>query len=306
MDYIDLLAQEEKSTLCGIIAGREFKELFKRNEQEFTKIRKGFRAKSLTEQSALSIAIANVDKPFIAMWVNTRVDIWLKEIQENIEKLEGEGSIHDIALAATMLDSVFANHVDLYLKLVGKSLEVDACPKLHGRDEIIRAAISASTELQEKTKALIRTDWEAENKSLLAEAQKELDSLGAELRSVSADLSEAQEAFMKTKSEEEQLAGVIAEKKRLAEDVEAAVAERIQKARENAADFIADMAFVGGRPIHAVGTEAPVAAEVSSKPVITPYRTFAAYEDRNDLEAHHSWEDVVSTAAFELGEAGVA
>lgn len=77
MDYIDLLAQEEKSTLCGIIAGREFKELFKRNEQEFTKIRKGFRAKSLTEQSALSIAIANVDKPFIAMWVNTRVDIWL-------------------------------------------------------------------------------------------------------------------------------------------------------------------------------------------------------------------------------------
>lgn len=77
MDYINLLAQEEKSTLCGIIAGREFKELFKRNEQEFAKIRNGFRAKSLTEQSALSIAIANVDKPFIAMWVNTRVDIWL-------------------------------------------------------------------------------------------------------------------------------------------------------------------------------------------------------------------------------------
>ena len=686
MDYIDLLAQEEKSTLCGIIAGREFKELFKRNEQEFAKIRKGFRAKSLTEQSALSIAIANVDKPFIAMWVNTRVDIWLKEIQENIEKLEGEGSIHDIALAATMLDSVFANHVDLYLKLVGKSLEVDACPKLHGRmegikaerarnaeaaarikimedekrhllgqieaaqqsadaikaeyqqkiqeieqdkdtlesllaeaqeritelqtvpttaksddadylaqfddtdasilpstgsdeivslcgvisdyngekrliryadlshnghynifnqsadvppsftnrkkifrkdgpsndgfygiwtwhavpkendpsrdhilsqynmnldaievvtiseasnlddlihllkngiecqlhsrrvmfafyvskgqyvgvlcnikelsmvkgkaafaedcievpvyeftsgdilrldnglsfyrnafaglpckiyqlkssldivksivrssiswatyktrevtrseyrtfkdflgaipvddiickigmacrcsnpaakelldeflnvvwkyvdgdsleDEIIRAAISASTELQEKTKALIRADWEAENKSLLAEARKELDSLEAESKSVSADLAEAQEAFRKTKSEEEQLAGIITEKKKLAEDVEAAVAERIQKARENAADFIADMAFVGGRPIQAVVTEASAAVEVSSKPVVTPYCTFSAYEDRNDLEAHHSWEDVVSTAAFELGEAGVA
>ena len=191
--------------------------------------------------------------------------------------------------------------LDEFLNAVWRYVDGDSL-----EDEIIRAAISASTELQEKTKALIRTDWEAENKSLLAEAQKELDSLGAELRSVSADLSEAQEAFMKTKSEEEQLAGVIAEKKRLAEDVEAAVAERIQKARENAADFIADMAFVGGWPIHAVGTETPVAVEVSSKPVITPYRAFAAYEDRNDLEAHHSWEDVVSTAAFELGEAGVA
>lgn len=87
MNYIDLLTQEEKSILCGIITGRDFKELFKRNEQEFSKIRKGFRAKSLTEQQALSIAIVNVDKPFIAMWANTKVKIWLKEIQENIEGL---------------------------------------------------------------------------------------------------------------------------------------------------------------------------------------------------------------------------
>ena len=120
MNYIDLLTQEEKPILCRIVTGRDFKELFKRNEQEFSKIRKGFRAKSLTEQQALSIAIVNVDKPFIAMWVNTRVDIWLKEIQENIEELEEEGSTHDIALASTMLDSVFANNVDLSLKLAGK------------------------------------------------------------------------------------------------------------------------------------------------------------------------------------------
>ena len=178
MDYIDLLAQEEKSTLCGIIAGREFKELFKRNEQEFAKIRKGFRAKSLTEQSALSIAIANVDKPFIAMWVNTRVDIWLKEIQENIEKLEGEGSIHDIALAATMLDSVFANHVDLYLKLVGKSLEVDACPKLHGRMEGIKAERARNAEAAARIKIM-----EDEKRHLLGQieaAQQSADAIKAE------------------------------------------------------------------------------------------------------------------------------
>ena len=103
MDYINLLAQEEKSTLCRIITGRDFKELFKRNEQEFSKIGKGFRLKQLTEQSALSIARANIDKPFIVMWVNTKVDGWLKEIQESIERLEGEGSTHEIALATTTL-----------------------------------------------------------------------------------------------------------------------------------------------------------------------------------------------------------
>ena len=62
MNYIDLFTQKEKSILCEIITGRDFKELFKRNEKEFSKIRKGFRAKSLTEQQALSIAISNVDK----------------------------------------------------------------------------------------------------------------------------------------------------------------------------------------------------------------------------------------------------
>ena len=88
MNYINLLTKEEKSTLCEIITGKEFKELFKSNEREFLKIQKGFRAKSLTEQHALSIAISNMDKPFIAMWVDMRVEHWLKEIEENMAELE--------------------------------------------------------------------------------------------------------------------------------------------------------------------------------------------------------------------------
>lgn len=66
------------------------------------------------------------------------------------------------------------------------------------------------------------------------------------------------------------------------------------------------MAFVGGQPIQVAATETPAAVEVSSKPVIAPYHTFSAFDDLNDLEAHHSWADVINTAAFELGEAGVA
>ena len=37
MDYIGLLTKEEKSTLCEIITGKDFRELFKRNEQIFQK-----------------------------------------------------------------------------------------------------------------------------------------------------------------------------------------------------------------------------------------------------------------------------
>ena len=67
MNYIELLTKEEKSTLCEIITGKEFKEYFKRNEKEFSKIQKGFRAKTLTEQHALSIALTHIDKPFISL-----------------------------------------------------------------------------------------------------------------------------------------------------------------------------------------------------------------------------------------------
>lgn len=686
MNYIGLLTKEEKSILCKIITGKEFKELFKRNEQEFSKIRKGFRAKSLTEQHALSIAISSIDKPFIARWVNTMVEYWLKEIQENIAKLEGEGLSHSAALATTMLDSFFVNNVELYFKLTGNPLDTDAYSNLYERmenirserarnaemsdrikaveqenrslsdqveaaqrsmdaikteceervqkiehsknelesllavaqakiaelqtapsaftnddadylaqfddtntsvlpsgstdeiislcgvisdyngqkwliryadlnnngryyiflknedvppyftnrdkifykdgpsnngfygiwtwfavpnendpskdyilsryntnidaieivtiteattlddlvdllkegieykphsrkimftlcaskeqytgilctakefntvngkttisedcivvpvyefagddiiplgnglsfyrnafaglpsklyhlkspldivknivfssiswnayktrevtraeyrtfkdfigaipvdditckigtachcstpaakelldeflnivwkyvdgdsleDEIIRSAISANVELQEKAKAIIHKDWETENESLLIEARGKLDSLRAELKSATENLSKAQEALNKTKAEDERLAGIIAEKERLASEVEKAVAVRIQNAREDAADFIASMAFVSGQQIQVGCTESPAKIEVSSKSDIDTYHLCPEYDSLDDLEVHHSWTDVINTAVFELAEAGVA
>lgn len=686
MNYIGLLTKEVKSTLCEIITGKEFKEFFKRNEQEFSKIQKGFRAKSLTEQHALSIAITHIDTPFIAMWVNRRVEHWMKEIEENIAKHEGEGSSHGAALATTMLDSFFVNNVELYFKLTGAPLDTDACSNLYERmedikserarnaetsnrikameeenrcllsqveeaqhsinaikteceervqkieqdksklssllaesqtkiselqtapssfasddadylaqfddtdasilpsdnmdeivslcgvisdyngpkwliryadlnnnghyyifhrnedippyftnrdkifykdgpskegfygiwtwsavpnendpskdyilsrhnteieaieivtftqatsldelvnllkegisyqphsrrvmfsiytskeqytgilctakelntvngkinisedcivvpvyefagddvmhldnglsfyrnafaglpsklyhlkspldivkdivlssiswatykmrdvtrtqyktfkdfidaisvddimckigaacrcsnpaakelldeflnivwkyvdgdsleDEIVRSAISANTELQEKAKELIRQDWEKENERLLTEARQKLNLLRAELNSAAENLGKAQEAFNKTKVEDEHLSGIIAEKEKLADDIEKAVAERIQKARENAADFIASMAFVGGQPVQVVGAATPSLVEAMPEPYTATYCTCPEFENLDDLEVHHSWIDVINTAVFELAEAGVA
>lgn len=686
MNYIGLLSKEEKSILCEIITGKEFKELFKRNEQEFSKIRKGFRVKSLTEQQALSIAITHIDKLFISMWINTRVEYWLKEIEENIAKLEGEGFSHGAALATTMLDSFFVNNVELYFKLTGAPWDTDSCSNLYERmedikserarntetsnrihameeenqrlsnqveeaqhnikaikteyeekiqeieqdknqlvsllaeaqskitelqaapsafasddanylaqfddtdtfilppantdeiislcgvttdyggqkrlvryadlnhngqysifrkndnisdnftdwykishrdgpshdgfygawiwysipnnknpsknyilsrfnteinpieisilteannlddlinllregieyqphsrrvmfsiyaskgkymgilcttkelntvegkttisedcivvpvyefvgndimrldngiffyrnafaglpsklyhlkspldivknivfsslswnvyktrevtraeyrtfkdfigaipvddimckirvachcsdpaakellhkflsivwkyvdgdsleDEIILSAISANTELQERAKELIRQDWEKENERFLTEAQQKLDLLRSELKSTAEDLDQAQKAFSKTKAEDERLSGIIAEKEKLAAGVEKAVAERIQKARENAADFIASMAFVGKQPMQVVGTTTLSSVETMSEFATAIYYTHHEYEQLDELEAHHSWADVINTTVFELAEAGVA
>ena len=686
MNYIDMLTKEEKSTLCEIITGKEFKELFKANEREFTKIQKGFRAKSLTVQRALSIARTNIEKPFIASWVNMRVEQWMKEIKENIAELEQECFSHSAALATTMLDSFFANNIELYFKLTGNPLDADACSYFYERmedikserektakllkqindmeeenrslseqvneekrsidiiktecekrvreieqdnykltsllgeaqakiselqtapitftmddsdylaqfddtdtsvlplanadefislcevnsdysgrkylkryadlnhdgcyyifhknediplnftnrdkifckdfhiedglygiwtwsavpnkndsskdyiqsqyntkidaielvaieqtkkldelgsilknglefephsnrvmfyihafkgqyigilcatkelntfngkttisencnevpvyeftdndiihldnglsfyrkafagipsklyhlkkpieivknivfssiswntyktrevtrneyrtfksfinaipvddivckigaachcsnpaakellddflnvvykyvdgdsleDEIILSAISANIDLQNKTKDLIRKDWETENKSQLKEAQDKIKSLNYEIKIANKNLSDAQEAFDKTKAENERLSGIIAQKEKLAEDVEKTVEERIKKARENVADFIANMAFVSGQQVQATGETPPISGEATSEADMNTYCMYPEFENLDSIEAHHSWEDVIDTAVFELAEAGVA
>lgn len=686
MNYIELLTKEEKSTLCEIITGKEFKEYFKRNEKEFSKIQKGFRAKTLTEQHALSIALTHIDKPFISLWVNKRVEHWLEEIKENIAKLEEEGSSHGAALATTMLNSPFVNNIELYFKLTETPLTTNSCSDLYERmedikseharideisnqikaieeenqrltkqieeaernidaiknecaeevrkinqdkvelaaqlaeaqariselqtapsaikcddaeylaqlddtnlsalpsantneifslccvttdpsnkkylmryadlnssgrysifhknedsppfftnrekiyykngpsddnfygvwrwsadsnkndptkdfiqswykaeidaieiinivqasnldslarilkkgiafqphshkvmfsfhvfkgryigllcssdeletvagkttiskdrlslpvyefagtdimrldntlsfyrnafagipsklyylkspleivkdivlssiswtaykareltraqyntfkdfldlipvdditckigtscrcsipaakellneflsivwkyldgesldDQIVRSAISVNTELQEKAKELVRQDWEKENENLLTEAKKELNLLREELKTSAEELDEAQEALEKTKAADEQLSCSIAEKEKLAEDVEIAVAEKIRKARENVSDFIASMTFIGGQPVHFTETTIPASINATPGADIDIYCTYPESEDICDLEAHHSWEDVINTTIYELSEAGVA
>ena len=202
MNYIELLTQEEKLILCEFITGRNFKELFIKNEKEFTKIRKGFRAKSLTEQYALSIAKSNVAKPFVAEWINIMVDIWIRDIQENIENLEKEGSTHEIAVASTMIDSVFANNVDLYFKLVGKFLDADALSKLHEKMENIRyerekkAVIDAHIKNAEKEKLDLLNQIKTAQQSvdtIKAEYDQKVQKIEQEKEQLKSLLIEAQE-----------------------------------------------------------------------------------------------------------------
>lgn len=173
-------------------------------------------------------------------------------------------------------------------------------------DRIVLSAISASAELQDRTKRLLREDWEKENEMLLTEAQQKLNLLRAELGTVTENLNEAQAALNKTKAEDERIAGIIAEKEKLAEDVERAVAERIQKASENAADFVASMAFFRGQQAQLAGSATCTSNEVEAESNIPRYCVYPELESPDELCVHHSWADVITTAGYELAEAGVA
>lgn len=221
----------------------------------------------------------------------TRSD-W-QAMKDLLETISVEDTVSDIektchcsADAASKLLNEFKNSALQYIN--GETIT----------DDILRSVVSVSAELREKTKEALRADWEKEN-------QEELDKLRQENV-------KAKQALDNARQEEKRISDRIAGKEKLAKDVETAVNERIKKARENAADFIAEMAFAGGQPVRAAIAEpaAPAAdTPVPARPAAgtaSPYQIFPASGDVHSLKAHHSWEEVLPTAAAELRNAGVA
>ena len=126
-------------------------------------------------------------------------------------------------------------------------LEQNAKRLMNGDDissEILTAIVNNNTELMVKCEALVEEKWRNENQKLIDGAQtrlqliknecdkkqKEADDLDLQLSTVKAEISDYQNS--------------IKEKEKLAADVETKIKKKIEDARNNAADFIAEMSFV--------------------------------------------------------------
>ena len=130
MNYITLLNENEVALLCNIITGKGFKTLFHKYPKDFSKIKPGFRASSISDKEALSLAIKHADKEFISSFINTSVQKWIEEIEEHCEKLKSLGLDDFSALAETLADSVFSDHIELYFLLSQKEVDDEYLKKM--------------------------------------------------------------------------------------------------------------------------------------------------------------------------------
>ena len=120
MNYLGLLNKEEKISICTMmLTGRDCRQFFIGNEPVFLSIKKGFRAKSLTEKQALLIVINNIDNPNIAIWINWNLEQCLERVQNETLRLEEEGRSHKSALATALLYTKFSMNTEMYFKLTG-------------------------------------------------------------------------------------------------------------------------------------------------------------------------------------------
>ncbi|MCR5478667.1 MAG: hypothetical protein K6F27_02255 [Ruminococcus sp.] len=115
----------------------------------------------------------------------------------------------------------FISLADTYLS----STDLDA--------NILSRAINGNADLMEACKQQLTDEWKAENAIMIAEfekKQKELDSLVEEKNKLSTEM--------------EQLQAKLSQREQLASEVETKISMQIEKAKQNVADFISNMAFV--------------------------------------------------------------
>ena len=163
-------------------------------------------------------------------------------------------------------------------------------------DSVIVTAISGNAALMDKAKTLVAEDWKKENSYITAKAQEEINKLNTQIEEANKILSNANHELAQVKQEDATLSAMISEKEKLAANVETAVSDRIKKAQENAADFIANMAFVGGSLLNINSV-----SKQGAKYEVIQYDTIS-----DNLEPHKNWSEVIDTVVYELEEAGVS
>ena len=117
MNYISKLNDTEKKNFCNIISGDAFKDYFKKNQKEYNKIKSWYRAEKIPKNKAVSLAIENINKPFISDFMDNFAHLFLTDIKKQLKEEEIN------VLAKILRVSPFMDNIALYFKLNGDDVD---------------------------------------------------------------------------------------------------------------------------------------------------------------------------------------
>ena len=121
MKYIELLSSEEIQFICSSIPYGDVIKYFKKNSKEFYKIRRGFRPAAVPPKDVTRLLKNNINRDFIASFVEKTIEMWLLQIQAAYESYLNEGKSETTAIVHTLSQSYFSDNVTLYFKLADKN-----------------------------------------------------------------------------------------------------------------------------------------------------------------------------------------
>lgn len=256
MNYLTDLTKEEIKYICTAIPYQETVAYFKRNPKEFTKLRPGFRVQTLNENMIFRTLYEFRNRDFIAVYLVKKVDRWLREIDEELEKIKRMGLDKESAYINVLSGSFFANNVELFFKIKGEKKSKDYLQVLNSaviyevynrkKDEEEKASIEKNlmeiTENQEKLK-----QKSINGKMQLEKMKKDANELNIRLKETSDALAIEKERYRKSLEDNEKLKN---ELKKVRDDeiwktsemqqkIEA-LSERINEKEKEVSDYLAN------------------------------------------------------------------
>lgn len=168
-------------------------------------------------------------------------------------------------------------------------------------NNVMAQIIRNNEDLFKSCKKEIQAEWEEENGALLAAAQSTLSSIKDEENIHRKAADQKQEEYQQLEIKIAASKNIIEAQEHLAAEVEEKVLAKIKQARTNAAEFIAENAF-----IH-LDTPAPVVvvpalSGENSNPILFHD---GIVKEAEDLEINQDWKELLSTVQAELREAGI-
>ena len=125
MNYLTDLTKEEIKYVCTVIPFKEVSTYFRKYPKEFSKLKPGFRVKSLNEDTVIRTLYDFRNKDFIASFLFKHIDRWIEEIdRELVKALESELD-QEAAYIDVLSRSFFSGNVALFFKIKGEEKSED-------------------------------------------------------------------------------------------------------------------------------------------------------------------------------------
>lgn len=160
-------------------------------------------------------------------------------------------------------------------------------------NDILRGIVQDSPEFVKRCKQMLTEEWGEEYKARIEAANAAVEKKSAEIRDKDEKLSVLNADYLDKKSQYEKIKVFLNEREQLAADIERKVEERISSAKRNAADFIAEQAFIqrDSESTSFHGESQFLTGRILPQGVLT---------------INASWEEELETICAELPEAGIA
>ncbi len=179
MNYLTDLTKEEIKYVCTVIPFKEVSTYFRKYPKEFSKLKPGFRVKSLNEDTVIRTLYDFRNKDFIASFLFKHIDRWIEEIdRELVKALESELD-QEAAYIDVLSRSFFSGNVALFFKIKGEEKSEDYLKVM--RSSVLYQSAHQKTNEEElgflKKKLRELMDIQEELKNKISDEEKYIEKL---------------------------------------------------------------------------------------------------------------------------------